>query len=97
MNKQKIYDCITFYDENLLTNTRFEILNDVVDFFIVCESKYDHKGKVKPINFNLTNKKFKNKIRHQIIDDAISPKISVGRQKNIKEKKFFDSLKDARH
>ena len=96
MNKQKIYDCITFYDENLLTNTRFEILNDVVDFFIVCESKYDHKGKVKPINFNLTNKKFKNKIRHQIIDDTISPKISGWEAEKHQREKIFDSLKDAR-
>ena len=43
----KIFDCITFYDENLLTNARFEILKDVVDFFIVCESKYDHNGNKK--------------------------------------------------
>ena len=32
----KIIDCITFYDENLITNSRFEILKDVVDKFIVC-------------------------------------------------------------
>ena len=44
MNKNRIYDCITFYDENFLTNLRFEILNHVVDFFVVCESMYDHKG-----------------------------------------------------
>ena len=43
----KIYDCITFYNENFLTNARFEILNDVVDYFIVSESKYDHSGKKK--------------------------------------------------
>ena len=28
LDKSKIYDCITFYDENLLVNTRFEILDD---------------------------------------------------------------------
>ena len=47
MRKNKIYDCITFYDENLLTNLRFEILNNVVDYFVVCESLYDHKGNSK--------------------------------------------------
>ena len=51
MCKNKIYDCITFFDENLLVNARFEILKDVVDFFIVCESKYDHRGKEKELNF----------------------------------------------
>ena len=44
MHKNKIYDCVTFFDENLLVNTRFEILKDVVDYFVVVESMYDHKG-----------------------------------------------------
>ena len=60
----KIYDCITFFNENLLVNARFEILNDVVDFFIICESKYDHSGNKKKLNFNLINKKFQNKIKY---------------------------------
>ena len=47
MNKQKIYDCITFFDENLITNARFEILKNVVDYFVICESNYDHRGKKK--------------------------------------------------
>ena len=47
MSKNKIYDCVTFFDENLLTNLRFEVLNEVVDYFIVCESKYDHKNREK--------------------------------------------------
>lgn len=67
MDKPKIYDCVTFYDENFLTNLRFEILNEVIDYFIVCESRFDHKGKPKPINFYLKNSKFKNKVRHLII------------------------------
>ena len=43
--KPKIFDCITFFRENFITNLRFEILNEVVDYFVVCESKYDHKNK----------------------------------------------------
>ena len=58
MYKSKIYDCITFYDENFLTNLRFEILNEVVDYFIICESIYAYKGKSKNINFFFKNKKF---------------------------------------
>ena len=67
MNKQKIYDCITFFDENLITNARFEILKNVVDYFVICESNYDHRGKKKKINFKLLNQKFKNKVRHIIL------------------------------
>jgi beta-1,4-mannosyl-glycoprotein beta-1,4-N-acetylglucosaminyltransferase len=69
LDKSKIYDCITFYDENLLVNARFEILDDVVDYFIICESKYDHRGKAKSINFFLKNKKFQNKIRHIVLEE----------------------------
>ena len=47
MNRNKIFDCITFFNENLITNSRFEILNSVVDYFIVCESKFDHKRREK--------------------------------------------------
>ena len=67
MKKYKVFDTITFFDENLLVNSRFEILNDVVDYFIICESKFDHLGKEKNINFKLLNKKFQNKVRHIVI------------------------------
>ena len=59
INNSKVFDCITFFRENLITNLRFEILNDVVDYFIVCESLYDHRGKRKKINFKIINKKLK--------------------------------------
>ena len=69
MRKNKIYDCLTFFDENLLVNSRFEILKDVVDYFIVCESKYDHQGRRKKINFNLLNQQYKKKVRHIVIEE----------------------------
>ena len=49
MGNNKVFDCITFFDENLIVNTRFEILDKVVDYFIVCESAFDHKGKKKKL------------------------------------------------
>ena len=51
--KSKIFDCITFFRENFITNIRFEILNPVVDHFVVCESKYDHIGNKIKLFFNL--------------------------------------------
>ena len=50
--KNYIFDCVTFFRENFITNLRFEILNNVVDFFIVCESNYDHRGKKKKLISN---------------------------------------------
>jgi beta-1,4-mannosyl-glycoprotein beta-1,4-N-acetylglucosaminyltransferase len=65
-----IIDCITFFRENFITNIRFEILNSVVDYFIVCESKYDHTGNKKKLNFKLKNKNFKKKIIYLVLDNA---------------------------
>ena len=64
----KILDCITFFRENFITNLRFEVLKDCVDYFIICESMYDHKGRRKKINFELKNLRIKNKIIHIILD-----------------------------
>tara|TARA_Y100000591_G_scaffold119329_1_gene101986 strand:+ start:572 stop:1375 length:804 start_codon:yes stop_codon:yes gene_type:complete len=65
----KIFDCVTFFEENRQMNLRFNILNNYVDYFIICEGRYDHQGKRKRINFD-KNKypKFKKKISHIIVD-----------------------------
>ena len=95
MKNNKIYDCVTFYDENFLTNLRFEILDKEVDYFIVCESKFDHKGKPKPLNFSLKNKKFKNKVRHLIIEEQF-PNLSSGwAAEEYQREKIFEALDDA--
>ena len=95
MRKNKIFDCITFFDENFLTNLRFEILDKVVDYFIVCESKFDHKGDPKPINFFLKNNKFKNRVRHLVIEEQF-PNLSNGWfAEEYQREKIFEALNDA--
>ena len=74
MRKNKIFDCITFFRENFITNLRFEILNDVVDYFVICESKYDHQGNSKSLNFNLKNSKFKKKIIYLVLEKPFKNK-----------------------
>lgn len=93
--QNKIFDCITFFDENLIVNARFEILKDVVDYFIVCESRFDHKGNKKNINFVLKNKSFSNKVRHLIIKENF-PNLSGGWEiESFQREKILESLKDA--
>ena len=94
MKKYKIYDCIIFYDENILTNLRFEILDKFVDFFVICESKYDHKGNIKKINFSLLNEKFKNKVRHIVIDEKF-PNDKGWECEKFQREKIFNGIKDA--
>tara|TARA_B100001093_G_scaffold515383_1_gene591597 strand:+ start:53 stop:862 length:810 start_codon:yes stop_codon:yes gene_type:complete len=96
MNKAKIYDCITFYNENFLTNLRFEILNEVVDYFIVCESKFDHKGEPKPINFFLINNKFKDKVRHLIIEEQFPDTNNGWAVESYQREKIFNAIADAK-
>src|SRR6056300_835283 len=68
----KIFDCITFFNENFITNLRFEILHKQVDHFIICESIYDHRGNKKKLNFKLLNNSFKNKITYLIIQEPFN-------------------------
>jgi beta-1,4-mannosyl-glycoprotein beta-1,4-N-acetylglucosaminyltransferase len=59
----KIYDCITYLNEDLILDLRFNILNKYVDYFVIVESNKTHSGESKKKNFNI-NKflKFKKKI-----------------------------------
>jgi len=70
----KIFDCITFFQENFITNIRFEILKDVVDYFVVCESIYDHRGKKKNLNFKLLNEKYRSKIIYLVLEEKFKSK-----------------------
>ena len=66
----KIFDCTTFYNEKLLMDIRFNILNDYVDKFIVVESHYSHSGNKKNLNFKIEDyPKFKNKIEYIVIEN----------------------------
>ena len=88
----KIIDCITFYDENLITNARFEILKDVVDKFIVCESMFDHSGNPKKINFKLKNKIFSDKVEHIIMKENFPKPIEPWNNEKIQREYILQSL-----
>jgi len=68
MSKNKILDCITFFDNNFMFELRYNILSEHVDYFIVCEALYDHKGNSKPVNFVWKNYYDKNKIRYCLLE-----------------------------
>jgi beta-1,4-mannosyl-glycoprotein beta-1,4-N-acetylglucosaminyltransferase len=70
----KIYDCITFFKENFITNLRFEILNDTVDYFVICESIYDHRGQKKVLNFKLLNERYRSKIIYIVLEEKFNSK-----------------------
>ena len=68
LKKNKLLDCITFFDNNFMFQIRYNILADYVDYFIVCESLFDHKGKVKKQNFIWRDEYNKDKIKYFLLE-----------------------------
>ena len=92
----KIFDCLTFFDENFLTNLRFEILNNCVDYFVICESRFDHKGNKKKLNFKLLNKKFSRKIRYIVINENFPNLYDGWKAEEFQRERLYDGIKDAK-
>ena len=66
----KIFDCTTFFNENLMLEVRFNILNKHVHRFVVAEAKYSHSGEKKKLNFDIRKfQEFKKKIIYLTIDN----------------------------
>ena len=65
----KIFDCFLYNDEDLILDIRFNTLSKFVYKFVIVESKFDHQGNEKKLNFKIENfKKFKDKIIYLIIE-----------------------------
>ena len=65
----KLFDCTTYYDEELIIDLRLNMLNQYVDKFIICEAKFSHSGRKKKLNFDINKfKKFKDKIIYLVVD-----------------------------
>jgi beta-1,4-mannosyl-glycoprotein beta-1,4-N-acetylglucosaminyltransferase len=59
----RIYDCTTYFDEDILLDFRLNCLNKYVDKFVIVECNYTHRGIKKGFNLDLERlKKFKEKI-----------------------------------
>ena len=43
--RPKLVDCITYFQEKIQADLRINILMNVVDKFVICESIFDHRGK----------------------------------------------------
>ena len=87
--KPKIYDCITFFQSNLLFELRFHELKNIVDHFVVCEATKTHMGQPKKINFNYKKwKKYGDKVIFIKVNDL--PTI-----KNVKKKKRLSTFKNS--
>ena len=65
-----IFDCFTYFNDDLITELRLNILNNYVDKFVIVEATTDHSGKKKDLNFNIKKfEQFEKKIIYIIVDD----------------------------
>ena len=56
----KLFDCFMYNNEDLLLDLRLNNLDKIVDKFIIIESRFDHQGNKKDLNFKIEKfKKFK--------------------------------------
>tara|TARA_B100000959_G_C14883221_1_gene583473 strand:+ start:62 stop:952 length:891 start_codon:yes stop_codon:yes gene_type:complete len=84
----KIFDCTTFYNENLMLEVRFNILNKHVDKFVITEARYSHSGEKKGLNFNIKKfSEFKKKIIYHIVENEPGDVKYVKNDKTTIEKK----------
>ena len=66
----KIFDCFSYWDEDLLLDLRLNILNDFVDFFVIVEGNKTWQNNPKEFRFELNNfAKFKEKIIYIKVED----------------------------
>ena len=90
----KIFDCTTFFDEKLMMDVRFNILNKFVSKFVVVESLFSHSGEKKKLNFDINDyPEFKNKIDYIVIEKEPEGLIKKEDIANNPSKKRFNSIK----
>ena len=89
----KIYDACIYYDEDILLDLRFNILDRYIDKFIVVESLFTHSGEKKRQNFKIENfSKFKHKIEYILLKE--NPK-NIYEIKEDDEKKLSKTIDNA--
>ncbi len=88
----KIFDCFMYFDEEIVLDVRLNVLDKYVDYFVIVESLFTHKGEKRDLKFNHEKfKKFKDKIIYLIYDkppENILEVLAVD-SKNEKSRKYI--------
>ena len=88
----QVFDCFMYYNEDTVLELRLNYLNQYVDYFVVVESTFDHRGQKKKLNFDI-NKfiNFKDKIKYYILDSQPPDieEIKVNDTENEKSRKYI--------
>jgi len=88
----KIFDCFMYFDEEILLDLRLNMLDKYVDYFVIVESSFTHKGDKRSLQFNKKKfEKFKDKIIYLVHDNKPEniQEISNDDHENIKSRKYI--------
>ena len=67
----KIFDCFMYFDEEVVLDVRLNTLDQFVDYFVIVESKFTHRGDKRKLKFNHEKfRKFKDKIIYLIYEET---------------------------
>ena len=88
----KIFDCFMYFDEEVVLDLRLNVLDKYVDYFIIVESVFTHKGDKRKLQFNHKKfEKFKDKIIYLVFDQEPKDieKVNDQDSENEKSRKFI--------
>ena len=88
----KIFDCFMYFDEDVVLELRLNSLDKYVDYFVIVESEFTHKGDKRNLKFNHKKfEKFKNKIIYKIYNEPPKDIELVNNEDNekLKQKKYI--------
>ena len=88
----KIFDCFMYFDEDLVLDIRLNTLNEFVDYFIIVESTFTHRGDKRKLRFDFKKyEKFRNKIIYLIYDNEPNgiQKINDEDTESVKSEKYI--------
>lgn len=82
----KVIDAFSFFNEFDVLKLRLNYLNDVVDYFIICEGKYTYSGEEKIYYFDA--------IKHELPEEILNKIISIHYEPDISELIFDKNQTD---
>ena len=83
----KIYDCFMYFDEEVVLDVRLNTLDPFVDYFVIVESRFTHKGTSRGIKFNHKKfERFKKKIIYLVYEEESEKIKTINKNDDIFEK-----------
>ena len=67
----RIFDCFMYFDEDLILDLRLNVLDKYVDYFVIVESVFTHKGEKRKLKYDPSKfRKFNKKIIYLVYEEV---------------------------